>query len=331
MSVDDGCSGPSIHSGGVNSAVVAALAQLVVARELRVETGSGSSLTRARRAGRLVSLTHGIDLPAEIVAELTPTELALTRALAVARHGRTSRPLARASAALVWGVPLLNAVPSAVEVLGWSTASTRTAGGLRYWGTAHPDANVVEHDGIALTSLARTLAEFVAAQPFAAGVVAVDWAVRPRDGGLRCSVDEIAEAADALELRRGRARLERVLRFADGRSESPGESWSRVLIRQLGFADPELQVEVRGLRGELFRADFGWLGGRLLGEFDGREKYTSATLRGARSASETVVHEKRREDSVRATGRGVCRWDWSDLVHRHRLAGTLTAAGVPRR
>lgn len=137
--------------------------------------------------------------------------------------------------------------------------------------------------------------------------------------------------ADALGLRRGRARLERVLRFADGRSESPGESWSRVLIRQLGFADPELQVEVRGLRGELFRADFGWHDGRILGEFDGREKYTSAAIRGNRSASDVVVQEKRREDSVRAAGRGVCRWDWSDLVHQHRLAATLTTAGVPRR
>lgn len=326
-----GCSGLGIHPGGVNPAVVAALEQLIVARELRVETGSGSSLTRARRARRLIPLAHGLDLPAEIAAELTATELALTRALAVARYGRTRRPLARASAALVWGVPLLNSPPSAVEVLGWSAASTRAAGGLRYWGTAHPDAYVVEQDGVVLTSLARTLAEFAASHPFAAGVVAVDWALRVRGGGVRCSLDEIAEAADALGLRRGRARLERVLSFADGRSESPGESWSRVLIRQLGFADPELQVEVRGLRGELFRADFGWSGGRLLGEFDGREKYTSATMRGNRSASDRVVHEKRREDSVRATGRGVCRWDWSDLVHARRLAATLSAAGVPRR
>jgi len=104
-----------------------------------------------------------------------------------------------------------------------------------------------------------------------------------------------------------------------------------VLIQRLGFVAPELQVGVVGVNGELFRADFGWDGGRILGEFDGREKYTSSAMRGDRSAAEVVVAEKRREDSVRANGRGVCRWDWSDLVHQHRLAATLTIAGVPRR
>jgi hypothetical protein len=278
-------------------------------------------------------LSHGIDVPAASVTDLSRSGLALLRALAVARYGRARRPLARRSAALVWGVPLLDPPPTTVEVLGWSAAATRTAGGLRYWGTAHPEALLHERYDVEITSLARTLAELAAASSFAAGVVAVDWGIRVRrmPGDPSVTLAEIADAADQLGMRRGRAQLERVLQFADGRSESPGESWSRVLIQRLGFVAPDLQVGVRGVNGELFRADFGWDDGLILGEFDGREKYSSAAMRGERSASDVVVQEKRREDSVRAAGRGVCRWDWSDLVHEHRLASTLTTAGVPRR
>lgn len=317
----------------MNPTVLAALDRLVVARDHRLESNSGSMLTRARRAGRLVPLAHGIDAPADAVTGLSRSDLALLRALAVARHSRARRPLARRSAALVWGIPLLEPPPEKVEVLGWGPAATRTAGVLRYWGTAHPDALLQERHAVEVTSLARTLAELAAASSFAAGVVAVDCGVRDRalPGDPRVTLAEIADAADELGIRRGRAQLDRVLQFADGRSESPGESWSRVLIQRLGFAAPDLQVGVRGVGGELFRADFGWDGGRILGEFDGREKYTSAALRGERSAADVVVQEKRREDSVRATGRGVCRWDWTDLVHHHRLAATLTSAGVPRR
>lgn len=317
----------------MNPEVAAALDRLVIARDLRLETNSGSMLTRARRASRLIPLAHGIDVPAAAVTGLSRSDLALLRALAVARHGRARRPLARRSAALVWGVPLLDPPPTTVEVLGWSPAATRTVGGLRYWGTAHPDALLHERHSVEITSLARTLAELAAASSFAAGVVAVDWGIRVRrmPGDPSVTLTEIADAADQLGMRRGRAQLERVLQFADGRSESPGESWSRVLIQRLGFVAPDLQVGVRGVNGEWFRADFGWDDGRILGEFDGREKYTSAAIRGSRSASDVVVQEKRREDSVRAAGRGVCRWDWSDLVHQHQLAATLTTAGVPRR
>lgn len=265
-------------------------------------------------------------------AELSPSDLALTRALAVARHGRARRPLARASAALVWGVPLLGAPPTTVDVLGWSPSATRTAGALRYWGSAHPEEHLVEREGVRITSLPRTLAELASASTFAAGVVAVDWAIRTnaRAGEPHTTSAEIARSADELGMRRGRARLQRVLDFADARSESPGESWSRVLIRQLGFAAPDLQVDVSGVKGERFRADFGWLEGLILGEFDGKQKYVSAQMRGDRTPAEVVLSEKRREDSVRGTGRRVCRWDWSDLVHPRQLAVILSAAGVPR-
>jgi hypothetical protein len=316
----------------VNLHAAAALDRLVIAREMRTEMASGSSLSRARRSGRLIPLAHGLDLPAETHADLSPSDLALTRALAIARHGRTRRPLARASAALVWGVPLLGTPPTTVDVVGWSPSATRTAGALRYWGSRHPDAHLVEREGVQLTSLPRTLAEFASASTFAAGVVAVDWAVRAnaRLGETQTTVADIASVADELGMRRGRARLQRVLDFADGRSESPGESWSRVLMRRLGFVAPDLQVEVRGVEGTLFRADFGWRGGWILGEFDGKQKYVSTAMRGNRSPAEVVLSEKRREDSVRGTGRRVSRWDWSDLVRPRQLAAILEAAEVPR-
>ena len=137
--------------------------------------------------------------------------------------------------------------------------------------------------------------------------------------------------AEALSLVRGGARLARALTFADGRAESPGESWMRVLIHQLGFEVPDLQHEYRLADGRRFRSDFRWPSIRLAGEFDGRLKYRAGEARGGRTAEQVVMAEKEREDAVRATGDGMLRCVRDDLRDSRRLRQKLEAAGVPRR
>lgn len=62
----------------------------------------------------------------------------------------------------------------------------------------------------------------------------------------------------------------RVVRFADGRSESPLESISRVAFHELGLPAPEPQVEV-WLGDELLaRVDFFWRHRKTVGEADGK-------------------------------------------------------------
>jgi hypothetical protein len=102
-----------------------------------------------------------------------------------------------------------------------------------------------------------------------------------------------------------------VVAFAEGRSESPGESRSRVRMRLSGLPAPELQMPIPTRLG-VYYADFGWPRYRAVGEFDGLVKY-GRLLRPGHDAGEAVVAEKRREDAIRDEDWRVARWTWSEL------------------
>lgn len=285
-------------------------------------------------------LVRGIYVPSTVLGPLRPSERELVRAIAAATRGRVRQPLCGISAARVWGVPILEDefVP-VVDALGWDHRATRRLTDVRYWATADDRFRVVERRSVvgdrdvAVTDLPRTIVELAARSSFARAVAAIDWAirVRRRPGDAATTLPEIRATAEALSLVRGGARLARALVFADGRSESAGESWMRVLIHQLGFQAPELQHEYRLSDGRRFRSDFRWPSIRLAGEFDGQVKYRAAEARGGRTAEQIVVEEKDREDAIRSTGDGMLRCVRDDLRDPRLLRQKLEAAGVPRR
>jgi hypothetical protein len=126
----------------------------------------------------------------------------------------------------------------------------------------------------------------------------------------------------------------RVIAFADGLSESVGESRSRVIIQRVGLPRPVLQGEIVGQDGELIGyADFGWPELGTVGEFDGRVKY-GRQLRAGQDPGDVVFAEKLREDRLRDLGLSVVRWTWSDLSDFTPVADRLRRAfarAVPSR
>ena len=106
------------------------------------------------------------------------------------------------------------------------------------------------------------------------------------------------------------------MHFADGRSESVGESRSRVLTHDFGLPPPELQVEYYDADGLIGRVDFDFPGLSSVTEFDGRLKYAGAS-------SDVLVAEKLREDRLRGIGLAVVRTRWSDLDHPRRTAARI--------
>ena len=124
--------------------------------------------------------------------------------------------------------------------------------------------------------------------------------------------DRLAAVADAKSGHPGAGRARRLFEFADGRSESVGESITRVQLRQLGLPPPDLQHEVVGADGRVVaRADFCFVELGVVVEFDGRVKY-ERLLRPGESSADVVYREKRREDAIRALGLGVVRLVWRD-------------------
>lgn len=185
--------------------------------------------------------------------------------------------------------------------------------------------HVVEVDGMRCSSVAWTLADVGRRRIPSDAVPAMDAALA---AGLVARED--IERALLHQSKRGRVRARWSLAFADARSESVGESRSRVAIALLGFPAPELQVAVRTQLGE-FRADFGWRRGDrwLVGEFDGLVKYGSLAAAAGRTGVDALVSEKRREDAMRTVS-DVCRWTWDDVMRPERLERILRAAGLPQ-
>jgi len=278
---------------------------------------------RAVDRGELVRVRRGVFLPAERWRALQPLDqYRLTIAAAVERA--PALIVSHRSAAVLWGVPLVDPVPTEVEVLTSPTNGSRREGGFRRWATRDHETDVLEIDGIRATSLRRTVVEIASSLAFPGAVAAVDWALAhgiPRD--------ELARLAMALLSGGALKRAVVAIGFGDGRSGSPGESVSRALIHQLGFPAPELQVAFHDRRGLIGESDFFWRRWSLIGEFDGMVKYQNERMLRGRTPAQVLAAEKRREDRLRATGPRVARWVWQDLTP-DRLGPLLLDAGLPR-
>src|SRR5207302_519572 len=128
------------------------------------------------------------------------------------------------------------------------------------------------------------------------------------------SRSELDEQLRRLRPSRGSRNAIKVFGFLDGRSDSPGESRSRVAFHGAGLPAPQLQAEIRDESGNFVaRTDFLFETLGVVGEFDGASKYRTE-LRGRRTVEQVVMAEKHREDRIRALGWVVVRWIWADLT-----------------
>lgn len=229
---------------------------------------------------------------------------------------RPGAVISHASAAVLHGLP----VPASTLQRVWITRPGR---GGRISHLVHlcraelSEGDIVEADGLAVTSRVRTCVDMVRRLGFTEGVVLADAALRTTKQHPRADPANDGVRGELLECVRrgvwGDGRAQRTLRFADGRSESPGESRSRVMMHRLGIEPPNLQLEIFDDRGLAGRTDFDWRDGRLLGEYDGLGKYLR-DLRPGENPADVVWREKRREDRLRRTGRGVVRWTKAELA-----------------
>ncbi len=83
-----------------------------------------------------------------------------------------------------------------------------------------------------------------------------------------CTPAQLQSAIRAQHGRRGIAEVRRLLAIADGRAESAMESEARLVMLDYGLPMPELQYEIRGNRGEVWRVDFAWPEARVCAEYE---------------------------------------------------------------
>jgi hypothetical protein len=247
-----------------------------------------------------------------------------------------SRPVFSAeTAAAIHGLGLYRPDRTRVHVISPTARPGAAQGVVRHRGDL-PDDQVVEVTGLLLTSLERTVADTARTATFEQAVTIADAALRSEATPGPGSYD-LARAAAFLETvlgiaRRsahGRSRSDRVLRFADGRAQLPGESISRIRLSEIGFRAVTLQVAVDAPNGGTYYVDFGLDDVHALGEFDGAMKYVDGRLRDGRTASEILDREKQREDWIRGrTQRRLARWGWPHVETAKTLGSRLADFGI---
>lgn len=285
---------------------------------------SNRMLAVAVGQGRLVKLRHGwFQVPA---AELKPG-LRAARDARIALHEAPADAIAsHRTAAALHGLPLLRSRENLVHLTVDRPRGGRSNGHARIHSSPPETLTAFEIDGIPVTGVARTLVDLSRTEGFRAGVVAADFALREK-------LITPAEFHRELELHRGRTAVaiaRDVADFADPLAESAGESLSRCIMRDLAdIPTPTLQREYFERDGRLLaRTDFSWGDGALVGEFDGKVKYTRGAGFGD-DPGETVWKEKQREDRLRDLGVVVIRWVWS-MLHREQEFRRYLLAGLRR-
>lgn len=288
-------------------------------------------LQRAVLRGDVVRVHRGAYISAEEWRGLDRHERYRRQVMAAGLASRGRPILSHQSAAALWGIPIIGEWPKVVHVLTTPTAGSRQENGFYRHASDIDGADVVEFEGVRLTSLPRTLIDLARSTSFASAVAGLDWSLRSatEGGPPRIRIGDLQEYFDRQEWTRNRRRVHRALEFATPLAETPGESLSRVVIHELGFPAPELQVRIEDRNGLAGISDFAWRGFRMLGEFDGLMKYTRGLARAGESIEQIVVREKVREDRMRATGLGMARWLWMDALAARPLYDTLIAAGLP--
>ncbi|TDW23475.1 putative AbiEi antitoxin of type IV toxin-antitoxin system [Kribbella kalugense] len=272
------------------------------------------------RSGRWLRIRHGQYAEAVDLSRLAPWELELARyrrlVYAVMNAMRPgSVAVSHQSSLLLHGLPLWGVDLSEVHL---SRLDERRHSGpvadVRYHRGVLTSDDLTTIGGLASTALPRTIVESACTTSFEAAVIFLDAALR--DG---VDEDDLRRLLRLTEFWPGSATARAALGFADGRSESVGESRMRVLMHNQGLPVPELQVVYRDRDGIIARVDFDFSDYNTVVEFDGKLKYAGAS-------SDVLVQEKIREDRLRAIGLEVVRTMWPDLDRPAHTAGGIRAA-----
>ena len=286
------------------------------------------ALARDAEAGRLVRVRRGAYVQRDEWDRLD--EAGRHRLMAHAAQAQFARPLVFSH----WTAAALLGLPTFVERLARVHVTVppdgiRGAAGLAEHALPLPESDVIEVEGLRCTGWERCVVDLAASERFSHAVAVADAALHRLDPAVR----ELGREALRAAWRRGQPRRERgkvadVIAFADGRSESVGESLSRCTMRALRVPPPELQHEFYDRRGRLLaRVDFWFPEFRVAGEMDGRVKYLDPALSKGDPAR-VVYEEKLREDAVRAQDVRFARWGYREADSPALLGPRLEAAGV---
>lgn len=304
---------------------------LVLVRDHVAVKQDDRPLRRDADVGSLQRIRRGAYVDRALWEALTPLERYRSRVIAVVRTRRRMPVVGFDSAAALWGYPRASPWPGVVHIIVDPASTMRSKNGVSVHRDRLAADDVVELDGVLVTSPARTLVDLARTVGMRDSVAAIDRGLnRTRSRpAIRVTRDALFAVLDRVVTPRGHRRAFDAISFGNGLADNGGESESRVVIFQLGFPDPQLQVRHVNPRGGYYYSDTEWPEFQVIGEFDGLGKYVKREYLGLMTPGEAVHEEKVREDHLRAEGNRFARWGPSDLDPPVSLQRLLLQVGLP--
>lgn len=293
-------------------------------------------LSRQAQSGDLHRVRRGLYLPSSVWNSLKHWEKYRMEIQAVHELAVSPPVFARESAAEIMKLPFTSRPEDVQTVVKRGGSGGQSSAGVHRIGAIDGDPPPWNVSGLLMTPPPQTARDLAVRLPFADSLAAMDRVLHPKampnaPVGPRqlFTRQDVIDSIELLPNHTQRTRAGRVLEYADGLSQSPGESKSRAIMILNGFPVPALQVPFSDSQGRIGFPDFDWEEFKILGEFDGFEKYSAQRYLKGKTPSEVVVEEKRREDRLRAKGYKVVRWIWTDIQYPGRLVRLLREAGLP--
>lgn len=183
-----------------------------------------------------------------------------------------------------------------------------------------PLTDLSRHEGLLVTTAARTVVDLARELPLREAIVTVDHALRTGTSFAEC--EAVLERQQRwIGVRRARF----TLAFGDPRSESALESIARALFAAAAIPPPVLQAQFwDGVCWMPERVDFWWPQFRTVGEADGLAKYEG---RSAEERRRLMRASHRRDQRLSDRGIELVHFGWEDAVDRRSdLPARLRAA-----
>ena len=193
---------------------------------------------------------------------------ALTRAEAAWLWSRRRGVVAGSSAAALHGTKWVDQGASAELLYG----NRRGPSGIRTYADRFGDDEIVEINGIRVTTPARTALDLGRRNPINRAVAAIDALAN----ATNLKATDVALLAQRYRGRRGMTRARAAFDLVDAGAESPRETWLRLLLLRAGFPPPRTQIPVYDEFGQLVaRLDMGWEDSMIAAEYDGDHHRTN--------------------------------------------------------
>lgn len=296
-------------------------------RDATADGMDDKAIRRMLRGGEWHKLRHGAYCAAQTWQDADADCRRLLIASAVYRTAKPGAVLSHFSAALTLGAPVWEAPDETHLTRQDRRAGRREAGVVQHRGVLRPE-DMIKRDIGWVTSGTRTALDCSTVADVEHSLVIVNGLLALGE----TTMPQLERRREAMRQVPGMLTTDLVLRLADGRCESAGESRTFFLFWKAGLPAPIPQYEIKDRAGKVVaRVDFAWPELGVFLEFDGLAKY-STYLRPGETARDAVVREKRREELICGlTGWRCIRLIWADLAYPARTADRIrrVLAGKP--